>query len=280
MRWAPPRAWVWRCSCSGVPDQAGLSDLPGRVLPGRLPPARRGERAWAGDPPPAPGEDACDRTTRVSVPRWLGGPAQQAAPRLLGSRLVSELGGDRVVLRITEVEAYGGEGEDPGSHAFRGMTPRNAVMFGPAGGLYVYFTYGMHWCANVVVGSPGTASAVLLRAGEIVEGAAAARARRPSARSDRDLARGPARLASALGLSGEANGLELRDPGSPVRLEIARRPLAVAAVTPRTGVSGEGASTPWRFAADHPTVSPYRAAPARPRRARQGAEVVWKDDRS
>lgn len=206
----------------------------------------------------------------VGVPRWMQAAASDAAPRMLGSVLVSDLGGACVAVRITEVEAYGGEGQDPGSHAYRGRTPRNAVMFGPPGSLYVYFTYGMHWCSNIVVGHEGAASAVLLRAGEIVEGVEAARKRRPSARSDRDLARGPARLAAALGLGADANGIPLFDAGSPVRLEVARRPLAVHAITPRTGVSGEGASTPWRFTADHATVSPYR--PAQPRRRRAGQD--------
>ncbi len=170
-------------------------------------------------------------------------------------------------MMLTEVEAYGGVSEDPGSHAFRGMTPRNATMFAGPGHLYVYFTYGMHWCINVVTGEPDTAGAVLLRAGEVVEGRDIARARRLSARSDRDLGRGPARLATALGLTGDQDGLDLLDPGSPVRLELARSPLAVHVVGPRTGVSGAGATTPWRFAADHPAVSPYRAATTRARRS-------------
>lgn len=188
---------------------------------------------------------------------------QLVAPRLLGSHVVSEIGGTLVRLRLTEVEAYGGVGEDPGSHAFRGQTPRNSTMFGAPGQLYVYFTYGMHWCSNVVVGPPGRAAAVLLRAGEVVEGAESAWARRPACRSSRDLARGPARLAAALGLDGTADGLDLLDPASPVRLEVARRPEALHWTTPRTGVSGAGAPTPWRFAADDPTVSPYRAAAPR-----------------
>ncbi|MFM9133895.1 MAG: DNA-3-methyladenine glycosylase [bacterium] len=216
----------------------------------------------------------------AGVPGWMRSAAPVAAPRLLGSMLVSDLGGARVAVRITEVEAYGGEGEDPGSHAYRGRTPRNAVMFGPAGDLYVYFTYGMHWCSNVVVGREGSAAAVLLRAGEVVAGLEAARDRRPSARSDRDLARGPARLAASLGLTAAANGLQLFDPGSPVRLEVARRPLAVHAVTPRTGVSGEGAPTPWRYAADHPSVSPYRPAPPLRHRARSAPGRVCEDGAS
>ena len=190
-------------------------------------------------------------------------PVDEIAPRFLGAILTSTVGDSRVRVRITEVEAYAGEGEDPGSHAFRGPTPRNATMFGPPGHLYVYFTYGMHWCANVVTGVSGSASAVLLRAGEVLEGVDIARERRPAARADRDLARGPARLAAALGLTGDHDGLDLGDPLSPVGLVLPRRPVPVHAITPRTGVSGAGAGTPWRFVADDPTVSPYRAAVVR-----------------
>jgi len=198
--------------------------------------------------------------------RLLSSHPTVAAPRLLGARLVSDSPEGRVALRLTEVEAYGGQSEDPGSHAFRGQTPRNATMFGPPGRLYVYFTYGMHWCANVVTGPEDSASAVLLRAGEVIEGLDIARKRRVTARSDRDLARGPARLTVALGLTGDDDGLDLLDPASPVRLELARQPLQVHAVTLRTGVSGPGGATPWRYVADHPTVSRYRAATPRNRR--------------
>ena len=194
----------------------------------------------------------------------LAGHPAEVAPRLLGARIESDLLGERVVIRLTEVEAYGGVSEDPGSHAFRRMTPRNATMFGRPGLLYVYFTYGMHHCANIVTGQAGSAGAVLLRAGEVLEGAETARARRPSARADRDLARGPARLATALGLDLAADGLDLLDPASPVRLyTLARRSRGIAS-SPRTGVAGPGAPTPWRFLLDgEPSVSPYR--PARPR---------------
>ena len=124
----------------------------------------------------------------------LSGPVLEVAPRLLGA----ELRHGEVALRLTEVEAYDGA-NDAGSHAYRGRTPRNAVMFGPPGHLYCYFTYGMHVCCNVVTGDEGAASAVLLRAGEITEGIELARSRRPGVR-DRDLARGPARLCKALGI--------------------------------------------------------------------------------
>jgi DNA-3-methyladenine glycosylase len=193
----------------------------------------------------------------------LTGPVEQVAPALLGAHLVS---GD-VVLRLTEVEAYAGEA-DPGSHAFRGRTPRTEVMFGRAGIAYVYFTYGMHWCMNVVTGPDGIASAVLLRAGEVVGGCEVVRSRRPGA-SDRDLARGPARLTKALGVTGEQGGTDLLDPRSPLRLlppEEAVTPIQVR-VGPRVGVGGAGAATPWRFWIDgDATVSTYRPAVARSRR--------------
>ena len=214
---------------------------------------------------------AASRSTRTAAGRPtrpadvdLSGPVDQVAPRLLGGRLIA---GD-VVLRLTEVEAYAGE-SDPGSHAFRGRTPRTEVMFGPAGRAYVYFTYGMHWCMNVVTGPDGVASAVLLRAGEVVEGLEVARARRPGAK-DRDLARGPARLTKALGVDGSYGGVDLLDPGSPLLLCPPDEPVdgALVRTGPRVGVGGLGAPTPWRFWIDgDPTVSVYRPAVPRRRRA-------------
>jgi DNA-3-methyladenine glycosylase len=196
---------------------------------------------------------------RVTVDReQLRGSALRLAPRLLGAVLVSDVGGARVAVRLTEVEAYEGA-EDPASHAFRGLTNRTAVMFGPPGHLYCYFTYGMHWCANIVCGTDGVAAAVLLRAGEIVAGAAVARSRRPAARTDRELARGPARLAGCLGLGAATNGADLCADSSLVRLESmrTRRPAGVVA-GPRVGIT-EAADHPWRFwLADDPTVSVYK----------------------
>ena len=210
---------------------------------------------------------ACARLWRVT--RLLRGfyerPVLDVAVDLLGA-WISHAG---VTIRLTEVEAYAGVG-DPGSHAFRGETRRTAVMFGPPGGLYVYFTYGMHWCANLVCGPQGQASAVLLRAGEVVDGESTARARRGEACPTRDLARGPARLAAALGLSGAQNGLQTADLDCPVRVVAAAVPadLALVRTGPRVGVSGaggDGAAYPWRFwIAGEPTVSPYR--PGKPRR--------------
>ncbi|MGC4791468.1 DNA-3-methyladenine glycosylase [Micromonospora sp. DT178] len=185
----------------------------------------------------------------------LAGPVVPAARGLLGCRLTA---GD-VTVRITEVEAYAGTAGDPASHAHRGRTPRNAVMFGPAGHAYVYFTYGMHWCMNVVTGPDGEASAVLLRAGEVVDGVEAARARRPAVRRDVDLARGPARLCAALGIDRSAYGRWLLGDG-PVRLRPADAPVPADAVAagPRVGVTGAH-DVPWRFwIAGDPTVSAYR----------------------
>ncbi len=164
----------------------------------------------------------------------LAGPVLDAAPRLLGARFSH--GG--VTVRLTEVEAYAGA-DDPGSHAHRGPTDRNAVMFGPAGHLYVYFTYGMHHCCNVSCGPEGEASAILLRAGEVVEGLGLARERRPRS-TDRDLARGPGRLCQAMGIDRSDGGLDLRDH---LRLG---PPLADVSTGPRVGLR-LAADRPWRF---------------------------------
>lgn len=200
---------------------------------------------------------------------FLARPAVQVAPALLGAVIEH---GD-VAVRLTEVEAYAGE-QDPGSHAFRGVTDRNRVMFGPAGHLYVYFTYGMHTCANVVCGTDGEAQAVLLRGGEVVRGHERARERRTSARTgkvplDRDLARGPARLAKALGLTLEDYGMDLLDGGE-VALQESIGAEPVVRTGPRVGLrgpGGDGTAYPWRFwLAGERTVSDYR--PAGPLRRR------------
>lgn len=207
------------------------------------------------------------------LPRsFLERPVLDVAPDLLGRVVIHGDESGLVAVRLTEVEAYDGA-NDPGSHAFRGPTPRTLVMFGPAGHVYVYLTYGMHWCANLVSGTDGHASAVLLRGGQVAAGEDVARSRRPSARSDRDLARGPARLAAALGLTGVHSGDDLCAPDSRLRLH-AGSPVAPDTVRtgPRVGVSGAGGEAalhPWRFWVDgEPTVSPYRAAA--PRRRRNG----------
>jgi DNA-3-methyladenine glycosylase len=189
-----------------------------------------------------------------------------AAHRLLGCTLEADTPDGPVSVRLVEVEAYRGA-DDPASHCYRGRTPRNAVMWGPAGHLYTYFVYGMHFCANVVCLTDGVAGAVLLRAGEVTSDLVTARHRRPTARRDADLARGPARLASLLGLDRSTNGVDLLSSNSPVRL-LAGEPVPASAVRsgPRVGVAA-AADLPWRFwLHGTPAVSVYRPAVVRSRR--------------
>jgi DNA-3-methyladenine glycosylase len=177
----------------------------------------------------------------------------EVAPDLLGAVVVH----GPVAVRLTEVEAYDGA-NDPASHAYRGLTPRTTVMFGPPGHVYVYFTYGMHYCANLVCGPEGTAAAVLLRAGEVVAGVEVARTHRPGVTRDSALARGPANLVRALGLGREHNGADAVGSG-PVQIRPGAVPPEAVRSGPRVGVSA-GATRPWRFwLADDPTVSAYRA---------------------
>lgn len=177
---------------------------------------------------------------------------------LLGSVLECASPAGVVRARLVEVEAYRGE-DDPASHCYCGRTARNTVMWGPAGHLYVYFVYGMHFCANVVGREDGEAGAVLLRAAEITEGADVARSRRKAARTDVELARGPARLTSALGIGPQHNGADLVDPHSPVRLLTGEEvPAERVRSGPRVGVAA-AMDTPWRFwIDDSPAVSLYR----------------------
>lgn len=211
------------------------------------------------------------------VAEVLARDSLQAAPALLGAIVTTTSPEGTVSVRLTEVEAYRGEA-DPGSHAFRGRTARNASMFEAGGIIYVYFTYGMHHCVNVVTGPEGLSRAVLMRGGEVVAGVELARRRRPAARSDRDLARGPARLCAALGLDRSDDGTALGGPGSCVSLALPEPGLNPEAARirtgPRTGVAGpggDGEAYPWRFwLEDEPTVSPYK--PAVPRRRAGRAE--------
>lgn len=207
--------------------------------------------------------------TTTPTREWLAHDVLEVAPALLGAVLATTSDDGTVAIRLTEVEAYAGP-RDPGSHAYRGRTPRNAVMFGPAGHLYVYRHLGLHHCANVVTGPDGEASAVLLRAGEVVEGLGLARARRSAAgvtREDADLARGPARLAVALGLDLSLYGADLLG-GPRVHLTVGRAPQRWSC-GPRVGVSGPGGSAedhPWRFwLPGEPTVSAYRPGQVRRR---------------
>ncbi len=181
----------------------------------------------------------------------LANPAPEVAPLLLGATISD----GQVTIRIVEVEAYAGE-RDPASHAFRGPGVKNAVMFGPPGHAYVYLSYGMHWCVNVVCHPTGVGGGVLLRAGEVVQGVEVARERR---NGQAELARGPGRLGQALGITREDSGVDLRTgrlrlhPGAGVQR---------VAKGPRVGVS-KAADVPWRFwIADDPYVSGYRRSRA------------------
>jgi DNA-3-methyladenine glycosylase len=228
------------------------------------------------------------------LPRgFFARPALEVAGRLLGSVLEHETGEGLVAVMLTEVEAYEGSA-DPASHAYRGRTARNAVMFGEPGHAYVYFTYGMHFCVNMVCRPEGTASAVLLRAGRVIDGIPLAAARRaatpngarrgaggPGRSGDRgrpagtgppgvvspavqrELARGPARLCQALGIDRGLDGADVCDPASPLRIRPAQETGSGQAAPdvshgPRVGISA-AADRPWRFwLAGDPTVSAYR----------------------
>jgi DNA-3-methyladenine glycosylase len=232
------------------------------------------------------------------LPRdFFARPSVEVAPDLLGCVLEHETADGLVAVELTEVEAYAGA-SDPASHAYRGQTRRNAVMFGPPGHAYVYFTYGMYFCVNLVcLGEAGPAgqkgaSAVLLRAGAIVAGEELARARRTRGRApsgtspsgtsssgtspgrastiaSRDLARGPARLCLALGIDRALDGADACAPSSPLRVGTGAEPAprsAKIASGPRVGVSS-AAEIPWRFwLQGDPTVSVYRAAGPRRRK--------------
>lgn len=165
---------------------------------------------------------------------------------LLGCRLIADRPDGQIVVRLVELEAYRGS-DDPAAHSYRGRTARNAVMFGPPGHLYVYFIYGLHFCANISCLPDGQPGAVLLRGAEVVSDPTVARRYRPTARSDAELGRGPARLATLLGLVGEHNGLDLTDPASPVRL-LPGEPVPDGQVRrgPRVGVAA-AQDRNWRF---------------------------------
>lgn len=218
-------------------------------------------------------------------------PVLDVARDLLGARLTLRGPDGAVTVRLTEVEAYDGAA-DPGSHAYRGRTARNATMFGAGGHLYVYRHLGLHHCANIVCGPEGKASGVLLRAAEVVDGVELARARRLASgvvRADRDLARGPARLTVALGIDRSDDGADVVGAQGRVTLEPSPVPVSLPSGSateggrrpgevrtgPRVGVSGDGGRAdlfPWRFWLDgEPTVSDYRAAVPRRRRVAAGA---------
>ena len=199
---------------------------------------------------------------------WYARDVVAVAVDLLGATITSRAADGDVTIRITEVEAYAGE-DDPGSHAYRGRTRRNAPMFGEPGRLYVYRHLGLHHCLNVVAQPTGSAAAVLLRAGQVIDGAELAWARRAAAGivdNERQLARGPGRLAVCLGLDLDANGEDVTESGG--RIVVRRRPEGSVVPAhrqgPRVGVAGGGADSarhPWRFWLEgEPTVSAYRPA--------------------
>ncbi|MFD3357316.1 DNA-3-methyladenine glycosylase [Streptomyces fradiae] len=190
----------------------------------------------------------------------LAHPAEEVAPRLLGSVLACSTPEGTVGIAVTETEAYSGTA-DPASHAYRGRTPRNAVMFGPAGHLYVYRSHGLHWCANVVTGVDGIASAVLIRAGRVIEGEDLARERRGERVETARLARGPGNFCQALGITGGHNGANLLSGASVTLTEGDPVPTALVRIGPRVGVSR---AHDWQhrfFLAGDPTVSAYRLSP-------------------
>jgi DNA-3-methyladenine glycosylase len=231
----------------------------------------------------------------VLAREFFARPATVVAPELLGSVLAHDSPDGLVAAVIVETEAYMGLA-DPASHAFRGETARNEVMFGPPGHAYVYFTYGMHFCVNLVCLPPGEASAVLLRAGRVIEGVPLAAARRavrrpPSAAvsdgaaaegagpgadgrraasrvpAGRDLARGPGRLCQALGITRSSNGADVCSAASPLRVTAGAAPWPASGATismgPRVGIS-RAAEWPWRFwITGEPSVSAYRPYLAR-----------------
>ncbi len=211
---------------------------------------------------------AVGRERRQVLPRgFFDRPVLTVAPALLGCVLAHQTADGLVAAEIVEVEAYRGE-SDPASHAFRGKTPRNAVMFGEPGHAYVYFTYGMHFCVNLVCQQPGRASAVLLRAGRVVEGGQLAAVRRGAAAvrrgaaAERELARGPARLCQALAIGRAENGADVCDPAGPLRVlapaGFAGLPAEAISSGPRVGVR-LGSEEPWRFwVTGERAVSVYR----------------------
>jgi len=196
------------------------------------------------NPANRPDRQPKQRGKRVLSRRFYARDSRELAPLLLNKVLVH---GERSV-RVVEVEAYAGD-EDPGSHAYRGLRPRNATMFGPPGHLYVYRSYGIHWCANVVCGDEGWPSAVLLRGATALTGLEEMYASRPGITRDRDLAGGPGRLCQAMGIDSTfdgtdivtgSDGIILYDDGTP--------PPDDPGVSTRIGLSpGKGDESPWRF---------------------------------
>jgi DNA-3-methyladenine glycosylase len=192
-----------------------------------------------------------DETT-PSYQGILNGSAPEAASRLLGSELEAIVDGSKIRLRIVETEAY--DQTDVASHSFKGQTERTKIMFGPSGYLYVYFTYGMHYCCNVVVGEEGFGAAVLLRAVEPLGDASRRIAKRRPGKTEVEMTNGPAKLCQALGIDKVMNGHDLTR--SPLKLLVnPPLPRSMIVTTTRIGI-GEGKEVPWRFyIRDNPFVS-------------------------
>jgi DNA-3-methyladenine glycosylase len=222
--------------------------------------------------------DVIGHATELLARDFFARPPEEVAPDLLCCVLEHQTAEGLVAVQLTEVEAYAGE-TDPASHAYRGISGRNAVMFGPPGHAYVYFTYGMHFCVNVVCMPEGIARAVLLRAGRVTAGEPLARRRRALRRAGaappgvipaRDLARGPARLCQAMAIDRTQNGADLCSPVSELRLRPVDTSLQAGEepeieAGPRVGISA-AADIPWRFwLAKDPTVSAYRPHQSRTR---------------
>ena len=185
-------------------------------------------------------------------------PAPTVAADLVGKLLLRH--GDGIVVRIVETEAY--REDDPACHAHRGRTERNAPLFGPPGHAYIYFSYGMHWCVNIVSGQDGSGEGCLLRAAEPLKGLDVIRARRGERFVDRDLLRGPGRLGQALGLGREHSGMDVVEGTILSLADDGDRPGVVSG--PRVGVA-LAADLPWRFwAAGSPWVSTYKRSPRAP----------------
>lgn len=199
-------------------------------------------------------------STRLSKP-FYARDALEVARDLIGCVFAHELPEGRVAVRLVEAEAYRGP-QDPGSHGYRGPTPRNRTMYGPPGRLYVYFTYGIHWCVNVVCARNGACEAVLLRAGEPIAGVEHMRARRPGIADERLLAAGPARLAQALGIDRSHDAATLLRGGEFWCAEDSETDSyrKQAARTKRIGLgAGRGDELPWRFVVPgHPYASRRR----------------------
>ncbi len=176
---------------------------------------------------------------RTELAEW---PVEIAAQRLLGGILITPQG----PFRLIELEAYGGS-DDPGSHAFRGPTPRNQTMFGPAGHAYIYLSYGCHWMLNIAARPDKEGSAILVRALEPLSTIDLLRANRPKAKNDFDLLSGPGKITQALGITREMDGVDLFDPNGDWRIEVAEQPSAFYR-SRRVGLAeGKGDETLWRF---------------------------------